>query len=109
MKIIDAIRRLFGRRLGSFIMHDLQTGESLPVMQTNSGQLYRKIAIEEVCPDCGGKGFYIGRRGGTSINVHCMNRDCRSNFNVTDFGNGEGICQRVGKRDLSWYPRPAIK
>jgi hypothetical protein len=38
------------------------------------------------CPDCNGRGFILGPRGGVSINIKCANLDCRSRFNVASPG-----------------------
>lgn len=53
----------------------------------------------EKCPDCGGREFHIGPRGGMSINIQCVN--CKAAFNVTP-----GISGTFGKERLS---RPIIR
>jgi hypothetical protein len=84
------------------MQHDFSTGEITPVMQTEGGKLFAKI-ITDRCPDCNGKGFYAGPRGGISQNIYCQNRECRSAFNVTVFTETEGTVERIGKKDPEWY------
>lgn len=80
----------------------MKCGESRPVSETEGGLLYRTLAARK-CPDCGSKkGFYEGPSGGISTNIFCVNRLCRSGFNVT---NMVGIADRIGvKGDLARYP-----
>lgn len=79
------------------------TSTGIPVSHTDERKLYGQVAEQNRCPDCGGEGFYAGPEGGMSINVHCANRACRSAFNVTPLLQ---IAERIGKRDLTWYPPP---
>lgn len=37
---------------------------------------------QNVCPDCGGVGFFEGARGGACTNIECANPVCGSRFNV---------------------------
>lgn len=74
------------------------------VHETEEGRLYRAIS-RSVCPDCGDtRGFYQGPSGGLSTNIFCMNRECRSGFNVTPV---IGTAERIGRLDLDRYPKPA--
>ena len=50
--------------------------------------MYNKVTPSEIesirsdkCPDCGGKGFLAGPRGGDCQNFKCANPDCGSRFN----------------------------
>jgi len=44
-------------------------------------QRITKWVMKNICPDCGGKGFYEGPSGGISQNILCGNADCGSRFN----------------------------
>lgn len=89
------------------VQHNLDTGAAVPVMQTEGGKLFAEIS-QDICPDCGGRGFYAGPRGGMSQNIYCRNRACRSAFNVTQFNGSEGTVERIGKQTPEWYVGAAI-
>jgi hypothetical protein len=72
---------------------------------TEKAKLFQIVGVKNTCPDCRQHGFYEGPSGGMSTNIFCMNRDCRSGFNVTSFGGGVGTCERIGKGDLDRYPK----
>ena len=46
-------------------------------------QRVKTYVLTDICPDCGGKGFYEGPSGGMSQNIICMNATCGSRFNTT--------------------------
>lgn len=72
-----------------------------PVTETEGGKLYAKIA-NNLCPDCGSReGFYKGPSGGLSTNIFCVNRVCRSGFNITPV---IGTADRIQKGDIRRYP-----
>jgi hypothetical protein len=50
------------------------------------------------CPDCDYRGFIIGPRGGAAINIECASLDCRSRFNVVNFGGRIMMAQRIPKQ-----------
>lgn len=104
---IRKLRILWRAPLPEMMQHDLATGKVTPVMYTEGGKLFAKIA-DGRCPDCNGKGFYAGPSGGMSQNIYCQNRDCRSAFNVTQFTATEGTVERIGKKDIEWYVGAAI-
>lgn len=92
---------------GTWMAHDMTTGDVKPVNETESGRLYHIVGVEGKCPDCGSiEGFYEGPSGGMSTNVFCANRACRSGFNVTPFSQGVGTCERIHQGDLERYPKP---
>jgi hypothetical protein len=35
------------------------------------------------CPDCNYRGFVLGPRGGSAMNIECGNLECRARFNIT--------------------------
>lgn len=80
-----------------------------PVMETEEGKLFKMVATNDTCPDCGHKGFLGGPSGGMSQNVYCGNVHCRSGFNVTAFSATQGLCERIGKIELDRYPDWAFK
>jgi hypothetical protein len=52
------------------------------------------------CPDCGYRGFVLGPRGGSAINIECGNVICRARFNVTcGLINRIVWAQRIPKED----------
>ena len=62
----------------------------------------RSIA-DGYCPDCKHRGFVLGPKGGSSINIECANLNCRSRFNIaTVFDPGRGVmvvfCHRIEKQ-----------
>lgn len=86
------------------VMHDLTTGEIVPVADTEGGKLYNAIFREDrepLCPTCLNEGMYGGPEGGMSQNIHCMNVACRAAFNITPVIE---IAERIGRRGFDWYP-----
>ena len=60
---------------------------------------YLRAAIQDGhCPDCRGRGFLIGPRGGASQNVKCANLKCESRFNVVVFGWDIIYAERIPKQ-----------
>ena len=102
--MLQFLSHLFGRRRKVEWINGL-TGQ--PVAESESGKLFKTVAINDECPDCHNHGFYGGPEGGMSQNIFCMNRDCRSGFNVTPFGGSTGLCDRIGKGDIARYPKAA--
>lgn len=43
-----------------------------------------EIVRENICPDCGGEGFYGGPTGGASMNISCAT--CGHRFNISPVG-----------------------
>lgn len=61
------------------------------------------------CPDCGGRGFVLGPRGGLNQNIECAQVSCRARFNVTLFSGAVQAAQRIEKRiegGPSWPSEP---
>lgn len=75
------------------------------ILETDEGKLFQKVALEDICPDCGNVGFYEGPRGGINVNLFCTNRDCRSGFNVAYFDDRSGMCDRIHKGNINAYPK----
>lgn len=97
------LSRLFGRKPAW-----IEGFSGTPVSETEGGKLYALIAKDE-CPDCHHHGFYAGPEGGMSQNIFCMNRDCRSGFNITPLSHGEGLCERIHQGDINRYPKEPAK
>lgn len=79
-----------------------RTGQ--PVAETEGGKLFAMVGLKNTCPDCGGKGFFGGPEGGMSQNISCKNVECRAGFNLTPFGSGQGLCERISRSDIDRYP-----
>lgn len=73
-------------------------------VETEDSKLFRMVAVNNECPDCHSHGFYAGPEGPGAQNVFCKNVECRSGFNVMEFGGNVGIAQRIGKQKREWYP-----
>lgn len=50
------------------------------------------------CPDCGGRGFVLGPRGGMNQNIECAQIRCRARFNVAIFAGAVQHAERIEKR-----------
>lgn len=50
------------------------------------------------CPECGGRGFVLGPRGGMNQNIECAQVTCRARFNVAIFAGAIQHAQRIEKR-----------
>lgn len=52
------------------------------------------------CPDCNHRGFVLGPRGGSAINIECGNLECRSRFNVSAglYSHRILLAQRIAKQ-----------
>ena len=52
------------------------------------------------CPDCNHRGFVLGPRGGSSINIECGNLECLARFNVASVSTSHRFVmgQRIEKR-----------
>lgn len=50
------------------------------------------------CPDCRGRGFVLGPRGGLALNIECAQLPCRARFNVALFSGVAQTAQRIEKR-----------
>lgn len=58
------------------------------------------------CPACKQRGFIIGPRGGSAINIECANVQCRQRFNVTyDHHQHVVMSQRI-ERVGKWPSEP---
>jgi hypothetical protein len=86
---------------------DTRTGKSVRVTDTPEGKLFETVGLQDTCPDCGSKGFYVGPSGGMSTNIFCVNRACRSGFNITYFDQSNGTVDRIGQGDINRYPKVA--
>jgi hypothetical protein len=60
------------------------------------GDLVRWLAFPE-CPDCGGRTWYFGPRGGLSINLRCAG--CKTWFNAVFLIGVDQMIQRIKKGD----------
>jgi hypothetical protein len=49
------------------------------------------------CPDCGGRGFVLGPRGGLALNIECAQIPCRARFNVALFSGVVQTAERIEK------------
>lgn len=109
--MMNFFRRLFGLTDTDddnnevWVSHNLETGKRTKLAETDEGKLFQMVGPKNTCPDCGGKGFYEGPSGGMSTNIFCMNRDCRSGFNITWFTSKDGTCERIHQGDLERYPK----
>lgn len=60
------------------------------------------------CPDCNYRGFILGPRGGSAINIECGNIECLARFNVSTgpLDHHIVLAQRIHKRadggSLNW-------
>lgn len=50
------------------------------------------------CPDCGGRGFVLGPRGGAAINIECANLHCRARWNVSPWAGVMAFAHRIPRR-----------
>jgi glutamate 5-kinase len=50
------------------------------------------------CPDCRGRGFVLGPRGGMAVNIECAQITCRARFNVVIFSGAVQHAQRIESR-----------
>lgn len=100
----DTIKELFGLKGPDIPPSWVKGSTGQRVKDTDEGKLFTIIAGGK-CPDCFSEiGFYEGPSGGMSTNYFCANRACRSGFNVTPFGDGQGIAERIHKGDIYSYP-----
>lgn len=58
----------------------------------------RAILNSGHCPDCGGRGFVLGPRGGINQNIECAQISCRARFNVALFAGAIQHAQRIERR-----------
>lgn len=61
--------------------------------------LVRKIDSGH-CPDCGHRGFVLGPRGGSAMNIECGNVACLARFNIGQhpFNHTIVMAHRIARR-----------
>jgi hypothetical protein len=106
MSILSKLFGFFGKRSEKPVTTlDLRLPDQRPPSSPSSKLLEDDVAVSEwfsmhqSCPDCGGRSFRQGPKGGASQNIQCENAVCGAKFNVLVVNGQFLFAQRIDERD----------